>query len=401
MHQSSILRERKAEERCIKNEATVVNESETTDANFSFLIQKYLPSVFIAEDSYENGVKVIYAKTLYRISALLLAFVALCSALISLSIDYLIQQTELTVPLLILCVPVAFSLLWLVDKSRNPLISLAILGVSLTLFASYLLVCNGPSDGSTMVWISVFPTIMVFSMGLRYGTYAFAVLYLFMLLLFQTSFGSIMAVAPTETMQTRVLIVCLGTFCFAWCLEFARQKTNFSLLMAAHRIEQNSFTDPLTGLGNRRDFDRSLAWTMARVKRTSVPYSLAVIDIDHFKKVNDTYGHAIGDEVLKFVAKSVESQIRTADRLFRWGGEEFAIIMPTTKIDKAIIGAERVRKYIENTAFDLDDVHIEITISIGIYSGAEDGDPAHPLHVADTCLYEAKSTGRNKVVAGE
>ncbi len=374
------------------------NDSNVSEANYAKVLLKFLPKLFIAVESFESGVGVVYTKTLNRISALVLGISTFVLTLIILAFDFCSGNYNLIIPLFLFCIPSIFSLCWLLNKDRNPTVSLAVLGGSVTLLFGYLLVYHASADGSTMLWIAVFPLVMVLTLGLRFGAYVFALIYLFMILLFNTSLGSFLAVPISNAMQTKLLIVCLGGFCFIWCFEFARYKTNLALLVAAYRIEQNSFTDALTGLGNRRDFDRSLIWTMARVERTALPFALAIIDIDHFKKVNDTYGHAVGDEVLKFLAREVKEQIRTADRIFRWGGEEFAVIMPATGMERAIVGAERVREHIEHSPVILKDIKISITISVGIYSGLESKDCSLPLKIADACLYEAKETGRNKVV---
>ncbi len=398
MHQSTNTEDNKAKlTQHIADESSKLKE-DTTDANYDKIIPEFLPEIFIATDDMGGGVKVIYAKTLKRISAIILTTSVLILSLIWIFIDYFDHNMEFTAPLILLCLPAIASLTWLINRSRNPDISQMAMGCSLTLFFGYLLICLGTDDGSAILWISIFPMGIVLGLGLRYSVYAFVLLYLFMLLLFKTTFGSIMAVPLSEGMEMRLLIICLGSFCFAWALEFTRNKTNQALLAVAYRTEQSSFTDALTGLGNRRDFDRFLAWTLEMVKRSNKPFALAVIDIDHFKKINDTYGHAAGDEVLKLVATEVEHQIRSADRLFRWGGEEFALIMPTTDMDKALHVAERVRKHIEHTPIILDEVNIRITVSLGIYAGTEHTNPGHPMHIADACLYKAKNTGRNKVV---
>ncbi len=362
-------------------------------------LHSVLPSSMVADEDSDKEMRLIYEATLNRISAYALGISMAILAALSTVLDFYDQSYHLIPPLIGVCLLSIISVLLLKDKKRNPMISLLMLGCTLTALCFYVLICDGPADGSTKLWVAIFPSTVVLCMGLRYGAIAFAFLYTFMLGLFFTPLGSIMAVPLTEPMQTRFLLVCLGSFCFVWFFEYARFKTNLAWNLAAYNIEQTSLTDTLTGLGNRRDFDRSLKWTMARTERTSSVYSLAILDIDHFKRVNDTYGHAVGDDVLKHIAREVGTQIRTADRIFRWGGEEFTIIMPSTPMEKAVAGAERVRKHIEQTPFNLGGERIYLTVSLGIYSGMETADAAYPLHVADQCLYRAKSSGRNKVVS--
>ncbi len=349
---------------------------------------------------FESEAKDIYQNNLYRVSAYVFSTNVIVLLLASIVLDFYEEHYNIIEPLALLLIPAGFTFIWLYNKKRNPAIPLLLLGCCVTLLCGYILVAEGPPDGSAMLWVAIYPSTIVLYMGLRYGTAIFIVFYGSLLGLFYTSLGDLMAVPLTESMQIRLLMVCLGSFVFVWFLEFARFKTNLALHRAAHRIEQSSLTDALTGLGNRRDFDRSLAWTMARSNRNNIPFSLAILDIDHFKRINDTYGHAVGDQVLVHIASEVETQIRNADRMFRWGGEEFAIIMPATSMGKAMAGAERIRTHIEKTPFILGNEQVFVTVSLGMYSGSESSDPSYPMQIADQCLYRAKSTGRNKVVGG-
>ncbi len=255
-------------------------------------------------------------------------------------------------------------------------------------------------DGSSLLWISLYPPVVILGSGLRYGTIAFSTFYIFLLLLFLTPLEVFLSLPVGEGIRIRLLLTLLGSYGFVACIEYVRHRTNIALQCAVLRLEQTSLTDSLTGLGNRRDFDKFLAWSMAKTRRKDETFALALMDIDHFKKVNDTYGHEIGDQVLQHISTQILTQIRTADRLFRWGGEEFSLIMPNTCLNEALAGAERIRNHIERTPFILGQEKVYITISIGVYAGTEHVDSKKPLSVADQCLYRAKSTGRNRVYGG-
>jgi diguanylate cyclase (GGDEF)-like protein len=124
-----------------------------------------------------------------------------------------------------------------------------------------------------------------------------------------------------------------------------------------------------------------------------------MFDIDNFKKINDTYGHLAGDHVLKQLASVIKSRIRREDILSRYGGEEFAIILPEIDAYNALQFAEKIRRLIEKAVFKFEDTEIPVTISIGVTSiTAELQEPHDFIRVADTKLYEAKSQGRNRVV---
>lgn len=163
------------------------------------------------------------------------------------------------------------------------------------------------------------------------------------------------------------------------------------------QTKQMSFTDPLTRLFNRRHFENNLEREYKRAKRYKSDLSLAIVDIDFFKKINDTYGHSCGDYVLKEVAYRILNNFRQTDFVFRYGGEEFAIILTETAGDNALIPLERLRKSIENSEFRYQGEDLKITISIGVSSNTEFENPWEMFDDADKALYEAKKDGRNRV----
>ncbi|WP_156922814.1 GGDEF domain-containing protein [Desulfitobacterium metallireducens] len=151
--------------------------------------------------------------------------------------------------------------------------------------------------------------------------------------------------------------------------------------------------DALTGLYNRRYFNYKLDDEISRIKRTQSVFSLILIDIDNFKKVNDTNGHLMGDEILKKLSCILKQSMRSIDIVARWGGEEFAIILPETDLNGARTFAERLRKTVEKYDFGL-----QVTISLGIVSTCDDLTLDELLTQADEALYTAKEK-KNKVVA--
>lgn len=163
-----------------------------------------------------------------------------------------------------------------------------------------------------------------------------------------------------------------------------------------------SVLDGLTGLYNRRQFEIGLEQEYNRTKRHPSDFSLAILDIDFFKKVNDTYGHQYGDYVLKTVANLMKQAFRKTDLLYRYGGEELIMIMPETNIEGAIIPVQRLRRMIEEYDFDYNGVKTKVTASIGLTMNyPEFNSPAELLKSADEALYKAKESGRNRVVLHE
>ncbi|MDD2802452.1 MAG: GGDEF domain-containing protein [Methylobacter sp.] len=164
------------------------------------------------------------------------------------------------------------------------------------------------------------------------------------------------------------------------------------------QVRQMAVTDGLTGLLNRRAFDMTLAEI---IEQSEAETYLSILDIDHFKRVNDDYGHTVGDSVIKYVAALMKKHSEDHHYVARYGGEELAIIMPNTSEDKAIEISENIRSSMENSRLKLKDnnqpLH-KITLSIGI-AQLRAGDDSESLVVrADSALYQAKETGRNKVV---
>ena len=167
-------------------------------------------------------------------------------------------------------------------------------------------------------------------------------------------------------------------------------------------ILQYATLDALTNLNNRRQFETRLGQEISIAKRQNNPLCAMMIDIDFFKKVNDTYGHSAGDEVLRSVASIIKQALRESDIPSRYGGEEFAVLLPFTQINEAFIVAERLRKAVEETLITInqdsdEEKQIKVTISMGLaeYDYNESGDEL--FERADKALYEAKKNGRNQV----
>jgi diguanylate cyclase (GGDEF)-like protein len=172
------------------------------------------------------------------------------------------------------------------------------------------------------------------------------------------------------------------------------------------RLLRSGFTDVLTGWNNRRYLSIRLTEELARARRDQTSIVCLMLDIDHFKRVNDTWGHAAGDAVLREMALRIESQVRASDVAARFGGEEFIVLLPNTESASAKLLAERIRSAVSRTPFDLlADISVAITVSIGIsevFPGPEDADLKtlgdSLIARADVALYAAKSAGRDRVI---
>ena len=181
------------------------------------------------------------------------------------------------------------------------------------------------------------------------------------------------------------------------------KETQEILLIQKALLEQMSITDDLTGLHNRRCLNTVLKREFHRSNRHNLELSCLMFDLDHFKKVNDVYGHDFGDVVLRQFAEILKNSIRDTDFVFRFGGEEFLVLLPQTNLTGATQTAEKIREKTAATTFSADSVTTRVTVSIGVASVLEHHPPqSHILTTfADQALYEAKNRGRNQVVCYE
>jgi diguanylate cyclase (GGDEF)-like protein len=180
------------------------------------------------------------------------------------------------------------------------------------------------------------------------------------------------------------------------------ERRNEELRALSERLQGLSATDALTGIANRRTFDERLAIEVARANRYGAPLSLVMLDLDHFKELNDRFGHLTGDEVLKRVASLVDREKRLGDVVARFGGEEFAAILPHTEPRAARVWAERVRQMIAATEVRSDAGALMVTASFGIAGAVgQREEPLTLIEEADRALYEAKRQGRNRVVGAD
>ncbi|HVX76356.1 MAG TPA: GGDEF domain-containing protein [Bradyrhizobium sp.] len=179
-------------------------------------------------------------------------------------------------------------------------------------------------------------------------------------------------------------------------------KTEISdLQQSLDAIRAESLTDPLTGLGNRKYFDRSIERAVEHALASSEPLSLLMFDIDHFKSFNDSYGHLTGDQVLRLVALSLKQTIKGQDITARYGGEEFAVVLPNTGLRQALTVADHIRRAVmakELKKKSTGEILGRVTISVGVSILKPGDDTDSLIERADACLYAAKRNGRNRVI---
>ncbi|OZB72803.1 MAG: hypothetical protein B7X37_09560, partial [Halothiobacillus sp. 14-55-98] len=159
---------------------------------------------------------------------------------------------------------------------------------------------------------------------------------------------------------------------------------------------QKMLRDTLTGLPNRLAFDERVALEAARMQREKTPLCLAIWDVDHFNRVNDTFGHQAGDKALHVVGKTLSQLIRDVDMVARYGGEEFVMVLPKADLQQAFVVLERIREKLAGTAFRFKDTPLKITLSCGVAEFGVGETIESVMARADEALYRAKSNGRNR-----
>lgn len=176
-----------------------------------------------------------------------------------------------------------------------------------------------------------------------------------------------------------------------------RKRVDKLIRHSFEKIESQLYFDELTSVYNRKTGMNRLNEEIIRSKRIGKPLSIAILDIDDFKQINDKYGHLVGDRVLNHVAIQIKNSLRGCDVVSRYGGEEFLIILSETDEMHAISALERVRERIAKKAIKVGNERLYVTVSIGVTEIGPDVDPLESIHKADLALYQAKRNGKNKV----
>jgi len=235
--------------------------------------------------------------------------------------------------------------------------------------------------------------------GSRSSWYAMAVL----ILLFVIGYFGYIAIV-WEKHLTSVDLIVPGVFffgaCFVWLATFIALQTAMDV-MRITILEHETFTDPLTGVFNRRFMEKRLVEEVSKARRYEFELAVLMLDLDHFKQINDLYGHQAGDQLLKEIGDLVGFELRDSDVLARYGGEEFLVIAPNTAPTDATSLAERLRSRIEshNSLPDQDNLKLRVTVSIGVANfGGDILDEKSLIRIADKNLYLAKDSGRNRVI---
>ena len=277
--------------------------------------------------------------------------------------------------------------------------------VSTTMLFSFLIFFSfvTENNGFGLVWTLCFPLFVIPILGTRKGMILTGLFYLILVPLVYSGIGEWDHGFWDKAAFTRFFMASLTVVYTAYFFESSSVSAYQTILeirekekVYLNKLENLSVTDQLTGLHNRRYFDDHFEIEKQKVERYGNALCLIMIDIDHFKSINDQYGHPIGDKVLKEFSLLLRKNIRSSDILSRWGGAEFIILLPGTSIDNSFLIAEKIRKSIADRQFDKIG---KLTASFGVsVVDASCASNREAIHRADKALYRAKKQGRNRVI---
>ena len=257
------------------------------------------------------------------------------------------------------------------------------------------LLVSGGYENTALYWMYPFP--LVFFALLNYKLGLIVNLALWLLLSFLLYNPELLVAQYREFELTRFSASLLITILIGFLSEYYRFRSHKELSDINAEKQHQANTDALTGLPNRRFIESCYIKLLQEQKDNKMPLAIVMLDIDHFKNVNDTYGHDIGDQVLCFMANQLTSNLRKSDIAVRVGGEEFLLLIPQSKLEDSVKIANKVRKLIEKNTFNHDNININITASFGLCMCEKITDLNSAIKMADQQLYKAKESGRNCV----
>jgi len=259
------------------------------------------------------------------------------------------------------------------------------------------LVNTGGVNNTGPLWIYILPMVLMFLLGFKNGMlYSFLFISVLSIMLFSGS-PYLLHAEYTFSFKLRMILSLTVVIFLAASYEYLRERTFETVLSLSKALNEASLRDPMTNLYNRRGLYKIADEVCEAHQSKSNVLALILCDIDFFKKINDTYGHNVGDDVLKEVAKEIREIVEEGDVVARWGGEEFLILLPNTSMVGAYVRAENLRAKIATLDFQAEGEKIDVTVSLGLSVQKANGDIEDSIRKADAQMYEAKQNGRNRV----
>tara|TARA_R110002167_G_scaffold167216_1_gene364430 strand:- start:4255 stop:5361 length:1107 start_codon:yes stop_codon:yes gene_type:complete len=269
--------------------------------------------------------------------------------------------------------------------------------ISLMLLMIYLVYAGGV-QGTGPLWIYIVPPVALFFGGMRKGSRNLGIFVLLIsMILFYPNDKLLLATYSFE-FKSRLLYSFLTVSLLFAFYEYSRQKSYRLSQEISRKFENQARLDLLSNLLNRRGMTEVLETEFSRSKRHRTDLSIMMCDIDHFKLINDQYGHQVGDDVIVQIGRIFTNELRQHDNVARWGGEEYLVLLPETNIQQAYSIAEKLRLKIEKQDFNQQQQGFTVTVSMGVYQITAEDSINHAITLADNGLYQAKNSGRNRTV---
>jgi len=288
----------------------------------------------------------------------------------------------------------ALLVMWLTEEPRYGQVGQSLAAV----FVFVYLLISGGSDGTGPLWCYPLVAIVTFLQGVRRGCWIVSgLLMLSVILLYMPGLPFEVAEYP-EPFKLRFVFSFAALGIMVLIYEHVRGQSQVSYRVLSDELDRASRTDDLTGLANRREMRERLDAEFAIYSRYGHAFSVVMLDLDHFKDINDRFGHSQGDRVLAAVSRCLERNVREHDRVARWGGEEFLILLGQTRLPQAAQVAEKLRLAMSKIALDPLPPEVQISASFGVQSIEYAKGVDYLVRQADARLYEAKHLGRNRVV---
>lgn len=310
--------------------------------------------------------------------------------------SFLLGYTSLGCQLILIPIIGAANIIYLY-KCKNEIAAAHILSL-LTLILCLILVTSGGVQNTGPLWLYPILAISMFVHSAR-NAFGHMLLYSASISLALLVPNNPMLIAEYSPFMAHRIIATSSVLAAVFVIIISvHERYQRTIIRMNKQLEELASTDHLTKVHNRNFIYKHFINEQRFTDLVHLESALLILDIDHFKSINDTYGHDIGDIVLKKISDHIAANIRAQDIFARWGGEEFILILNNTPKDTAIARAEHIREVVENMTIEIDTKVIKVTTSIGLAMLAPDKDANKTIKKADKNLYQAKSTGRNKLV---
>ncbi len=292
---------------------------------------------------------------------------------------------------------VLFSI-WLMRDKDNEFYGVQGISLAVIITFTYVLVSGGV-DNTGPLWSYPLALIILLLQGFKKG--AIAILTLLVIALVVFYLPGIPVAEYSESFKIRFIASFTALAMMSLIYEYLRWKIHGEFVQLNNELHKASLTDPLTQLANRRNAQEQLERLFGLYQRDGDIFSVVMVDIDHFKAINDRFGHDTGDIILSKIATILDQGVRKQDIVSRWGGEEFLILLPHETLEQSINTAEKLRQSIEKLDFSSSGIDDGVTASFGVHSITQSADIKELIVLADKKLYQAKRNGRNCVIGND